>query len=376
MRTLRTSFIVVLLGVALSPLGCRWSSEESEPPNSTLSAPLSIEEAEGFARTLETRLKQGDGVFFIRAMDWSSLTDRVLEGLEGTPEAKQFSRADLLRSFSGERGFAQTIALKVRNGGAYSFLRAKKNANDEISLTFRLVEQDGGLDYHDLYVRRMPDGGVGVYEIHLYHFGENFSETLRRALVPERYVGGVTSYGTMMSDAVQILFRERSQDVQRCFSAFEEGRYQDALNIYDQLPPELRVLKPLVIIRLQAAQKHPDEGVYRFVLAEAREQMRDDVCADFLSLDYFFNHKMYENALDCVDRIDAYVGGDIYLNFFRCYALVHLAQCDRAKQLFLETITKDPSLKEDPTFRGLGKILEKSTNSKAIDPFEEYVPET
>ncbi|MDO4576439.1 MAG: hypothetical protein Q4D98_14630 [Planctomycetia bacterium] len=315
---------------------------------------IAQEDAEAFARSLEVSLSKGDAAPFIRAMDWSALTDRILKDIPEHRGEPAYKRNDLYQSLSKSGGICKSIADKVTQGGAYQFLRFKA---DPPRLMFRLVDPEGGLDYHDLYLTRDSGGAIRIGEMFLYHFGETLTDGLRKTLVPEEYVGGKNSYGVMMSDVVRILFRENVTYIQMMFSSYEEGKYQRTLDIYDSLPKELRTTKSLQILRLQAAQKLGDPHVYAFVLADLRNQMAGDACVEFLSLDYFFNHHQFGDALECLDRIDRIVGSDVYLNVFRSMALLQTGKHEEARNRLQEAIQKEPRLRNDPTFQAMEQRL-------------------
>ena len=139
--------------------------------------------------------------------------------------------------------------------------------------------------------------------------------------------------------------------------------------MYDQLPEELQRLKTFQFWRLKIAQSHPDPSVYVFVLADVRKRFEKEVWADFLSLDYFLNRKEFQNALICLDRIDFLVGGDPYLESFRCWAYLNLNNVKEAQKHLNAGLAKEPGLAEDPSFKSLKKRLE-MMESKPLNPFE------
>ncbi|MDO4583479.1 MAG: hypothetical protein Q4D62_05175 [Planctomycetia bacterium] len=335
-------------------VGCLKSSEKETLP----SKEISMEEATLWGQKLEKTLREGDASFFLRAMDWSAWTDRILKEIPEKRAEGTYKRADLYQSLSLSGGIAKTVAEKVKNGGAYHFLRVLKG--DTPKLLFRLIDPDGGVDYHELFLHRGKDGNICVEEIYLYHFGETFTNALRRTLFPELYVGGVNSYGVMMSEVVSILFRENIDLIQKMYTAFDQQQYQKVLDYYDALPQELQANKSLQILRLQAAQQIGDPAIYAFVLTDLRNQMKGDVCVDFLSLDYFFQQKQYPEALRCLERIDRILGSDPYLEVYRCHALLFMGKRQEARQRYEKALQEDSRLLHDPTFQAIGKALEQS----------------
>ncbi|MDO4627977.1 MAG: hypothetical protein Q4C70_02210 [Planctomycetia bacterium] len=345
----------------------------SENTSRNLPAPVTVavgelpteEEARNFARELETSLKDGDASVFIRAIDWSNLTNRVLAGIPVTEQAR-FDRRYLLQLFSEDGGIAQSVADKIRQGGTYHFLRTRPIDEHTLAVTFRLVDVDGGLDYHDLYLQRRGKNLIQIQEFYLYHFDETFSETLRRTLVPDLYAGGQSDYGMMMSDVILLIYRENQLLIQEFSRAAEEKNAVRALDLFEQLPPELQGQKTFQFWRLQAAQAHTDAQQYEFVLAEVHQRYRDESWADFLSLDYYFGRRDFRSALTCLDRIEKQVGGDPYLASFRCWALLNLQNYTEAQACLENAIKQEPELAKNPSFISLRERLK---NVSPLNPF-------
>ncbi|MGN1273759.1 MAG: hypothetical protein ACI4UF_04150 [Thermoguttaceae bacterium] len=354
--------IFFLLFPLLCLVGCH-KTEEGQEPNL-----ITDEQAIEFSQTIEKSLKAGDPEPLVRAVNWSSLTDRVLVGIPEKDRGR-FDRRYLIQLFSGSDSLVQSIAQKVKAGGSYHFLRLRKLNDQTFVATFRLIDADGGLDYHDLYLARRGLNLVQIEDFYLYHFGETYSESLRRTLAPELYFEGVKDFGMTLTGQMQILIRENTELISELTKAYEAKNIQRSLDLYDQLPEELQRLKTFQFWRLKIAQSHPDPSVYVFVLADVRKRFEKEVWADFLSLDYFLNRKEFQKALICLDRIDFLVGGDPYLESFRCWAYLNLNNVKEAQKHLNAGLAKEPGLAEDPSFKSLKKRLE-MMESKPLNPFE------
>ena len=354
--------IFFLLFPLLCLAGCH-KAEESQEPNL-----ITDEQAIEFSQTIEKSLTTGDSGPFIRAVNWSSLTDRVLAGIP-EKDRSRFDRRYLIQLFSGSDSLVQSIAQKIEEGGSYHFLRLRKLNDQTFVATFRLVDEAGGLDYHDLYLARRGLNLVQIEDFYLYHFGETYSESLRRTLVPELYFEGVKDFGMTLTENMQILIRENTELISELTKAYEAKNVQRSLDLYDQLPEELKRLKTFQFWRLKMAQSHPDPSVYVFVLADVRTHFGKEAWADFLSLDYFMNRREFQNALVCLDRIDFLMGGDPYLESFRCWAFLNLKNVEEARKHLNAGLEKEPGLAEDPSFKSLEKRLD-SMKRKPLNPFE------
>lgn len=361
MNTSMLKNIVVALAVLLTVPGCRDTldlSEVNAPPETKNRAPVTPEEAVAFGNALEKSLHE-DGGMFARVMDWGAIADAVLRDLPENRKDGMYRRKDLLASLTQSGGVARHVSEKIKRGGGYHFLRLKSAPDarpGEQVLMFRYIDPDGGVDYHHLYVHRGVTDTLAVREIFMFHFGETYSDSIRQTLAPELYAGGARNYGgnvpaVRMTEVVQMRFRENIHTIQAMFDAYEKSNFQQTLDFFDMLPDELKTNKTLQILRLNAAMRHADPTVYMYVMADLRHKMKDDPCVDFLSLDYLFGKELYGEVLQSINRIDTIIGGDPYLNLFRCMALVRLGRPEEAKQLYRISVQADPRLKNDPDFQ-------------------------
>lgn len=355
-------FLLLSLLFPLCFAGCHKTEERLEPNL------ITDEQAIEFSQTIEKSLSAGDLAPLIRGVNWSSLTDRVLAGIP-EKDRERFDRRYLIRLFSGSDSLVQSVAQKVKAGGSYHFLRLRKLNDQTLVATFRLIDEFGGLDYHDLYLARRGENLVQIEDFYLYHFGETYSESLRRTLAPELYLEGVKDFGMTLTENMQILIRENTELLSELTKAYEANNIQRTLDLYDQLPEDLRRLKTIQFWRLKMAQGHPDPSVYMFVLADVRKCFENEAWVDFLSLDYFMNRGEFQNALICLDRIDSLVGGDPYLESFRCWAFLNLKNVEEAQKRLNAGLEKEPGLKEDPSFKSLNKRLE-TMKRQPLNPFE------
>ncbi len=69
-------------------------------------------------------------------------------------------------------------------------------------------------------------------------------------------------------------------------------------------------------MRYQAAAQTGEAELLQ-VVEDFRGYYPDDVCLDFLLVDYHVLRKEHDKALEAIDRLDASVGGDTHLNLLR-----------------------------------------------------------
>src|SRR5947209_8172511 len=91
------------------------------------------------------------------------------------------------------------------------------------------------------------------------------------------------------------------------------GEPKKALQAYEQLPPAFKGNKKFLVMRLQAAKAVSDDEYVRAVEG-LRTHYPQGTSTDLFSMDGYLLTGQWDQALACVDRVDAAVGGDPYLD--------------------------------------------------------------
>lgn len=86
------------------------------------------------------------------------------------------------------------------------------------------------------------------------------------------------------------------------------------------------------------------EADYLAAMQMFRKLYPEDAAIDFISIDYFFLQKRFDEARKSIDRLDRAVGGDPYLNVIRGNAWMEEGRFDEARQAMEEAIKKKPDL--------------------------------
>lgn len=263
------------------------------------------------ARQLESAVKQGNGDAAASLFDVDAATDRAIAGVAAPPGVAQGFRQGL----KSNAPLIKQIAQNVRGGG-YRFLRARQ-VGGETRVLFRMVQAQGGLNYHDWVVGTDAAGQLKFVDLYTAASGELMSQTLRRAFV----MAAAHANPTLIE---RLTGRDRDfvnniKTMQQITGALRAKRYQDALNAYGELPKSLQDDKNCMLLRLAAAQhlkaERPNE--YEATMNDFARLFPGDPCLDLVCLDGLIEQKKFDQARQSLDRLKTFTGGDPYLGVMR-----------------------------------------------------------
>jgi predicted Zn-dependent protease len=155
--------------------------------------------------------------------------------------------------------------------------------------------------------------------------------------------------GAMMGDGSASSKRtlETAKTFQRVQELIASHRYREAKSVLDGLEPRLRKEKSILIAQLTVAASldvDGSTGEYARAIAAFEEQFPDDPALELLSIDGYFLKGETDEALAAIDRLDARVGGDPYLDFMRGSMLLEAEQFDRARERAHAALEREPGL--------------------------------
>jgi hypothetical protein len=293
-----------------------------------------------FAESLQEQVRLRNPEAINAALDWDAILETAMAGIPAPEAVRQGFAKGFKSNLSSESGFSQQIVRQLGTGGSYRLLRVH-SVDGRLRALFRLLSQDGAVNYHDFILTRRPDGTVRASDVHIFLSGELLSATLRRAYLPaaaDASKGMLARLTGQESDYIKNL--DRLKEISK---AVAEGRDRDALKLYAGLPRSVQTDKNVLLMRLRAAQ-NVDEQEYAAVIAEFRSAHPGDAGLDLISLDGYFMKKQYNQVLRCLERLDTALGGDPYLDLMRANVSCELQKLDEARQLAQKAIDGDDSL--------------------------------
>jgi tetratricopeptide (TPR) repeat protein len=297
------------------------------------------EDCLAFALAFERAIQSGDVEAANPLVDWDAIAHAATAGLGIPPQTRaEFGRGvtDSLRS--GDKGLFAAISGQVTAGGSYRFLRVRE-IDGHPTVLFRLINESG-LNYHEFLLQKQA-GKLRAVDLLIHLSGEKLSATLRRTATPlaqqwtkpllqrlttavPEYVRHFDKFGTLSA-------------------AVREKRHDEALEIYGSMPEALRQDKAVLLMRHQAAMKTSEEELLRSI-EDFRQYYPEDACLDFLLIDYYTLRGEYDQSIASIDRVDASVGGDPYLNTNRSDILYAKGEAAKAFALAEKAVADCPDL--------------------------------
>ena len=299
--------------------------------------PLSEAEGASFGRKIEQEFNGNDSAYYVQAFDLDAFLDRAF------PEQKDLG--DQWNEF--KRGFQdsylQTFGKQLRLIASCKYLSTRQVAG-KTRVLLRMLMRNGAVNYHELILIRGQDGQPRIADVFLYVTGETMSDTARRAALPaliDSQKSLLQRIFTTQSDLIT-----HYQHWRELMLLSGQGRYQQVLNAYADLPASLQKEKFILVQQIRASQMlgRPREQLYLQALELWQRTYPDDPSIDLISIDACLLRKHYDEALGHVDRLDRAVGGDPYLDVQRAFILEMKGDDVKAEAAAKRAIEREPTL--------------------------------
>jgi len=311
-------------------------------PAATLPLGAATEEAAlDFAYDLEFALNSADTAMVIEAFDQDALIDAILEGVEVSPDFLASLRLGMREGLQEAiPEFADQLLAPVAAGARYSFLRSQRHEGGNRAL-FRLLFAASGFNYYAWDLVSTPTGEIRAADMYVAGLGLSASEMIRSNLV--------TPSGDLTFDAngpTERSFEElaaSSTALTEVVQSIKDQRYQDAIDRINALPLPIRDQKQFQMFKVKATMFLGGEAHER-ALSEARRLFGDDPTFDLMLIDSYLLQGDYNASRASIDRLDALVGGDPYLEVLRSSVASRQGDLAQAKRLCQNAIEQEPDM--------------------------------
>ena len=350
-----TQATLICTSLALIATGC----SSSTSPQAQLDyegktyANVSTAEAEAFADEFYDAIHEGDVGACALLFDMNEVLDQVTAGVD-VPEEFRKGFLNGARSSIQSTGLLAQLTQAVREGASYELLRLYEQDGEQ-HVVFRMLMDEGGVNYHDFRVVKTSAGKVSAVDTRIAATGENFTRTLRRMYISaarsvnrsalERLAGADAD-----AAAASDLMVKMAQEVQT-------GNVHKIVSSFEAAPESVQKDKSLLLMYCQAAMQTENDATYMKALETFRKHHPDDPAVEFLSLDWLTMKERYDDALKSLDKINKSVGGDGYLDSLRAELLYTKGEVDSALQTAESAMTECPDL-INPYWTALGLNLQ------------------
>jgi len=251
------------------------------------------------------------------AFDVETLVGRTKKLLQGTGVATE--------ALPNATRTALDKALAALQGTQLQFLRVRQD-NGETRALLRVIGRENTLNYLELVCELRLMKQVKIVDLYSMTSGELLSETMQRIAI---MVGPEPSLFDRLAGR-QNAGLAKGKAALEIVKLSEAGDHQGVLKKFNVLSPELQRQKLLIMLRAKSASK-VSEPEYLGALRFWRANYPKDPAVDLISIDSFFLQQKYDMALEAIDRLDASVGGDPYLDLYRSTLHQKMGQNDLAE---------------------------------------------
>lgn len=330
-----TSFYTQLLAVSLFIvlIGCDRSTQVEVAPttlppvdvaSSTNSkSNISDEEANTFATHWIGALERQDSRAGSQLIAWRYIVGQSLATFNISDKEKTAITDGFMTSTSQLVG---EIANVSKRGGDYRFVHVLRRGGAPYVL-FRINDPELGFNYHQLRLRKV-NGKVEADQFFTAVTGEEMSETLRNLLAPS--VESMSVLGKLSGAQKTALENLKMQKNMK--AAIERGQPTAALQIYQEMPDEVKKSKMSMLHRITATPVE-DEEAYATAINEFLELFPDDASVGMVTLDSAVIKNDPELLLQGYDALQKWTGGDPFLSLMVAANLAIMGRKEKAKEL-------------------------------------------
>jgi hypothetical protein len=293
------------------------------------------------AQAIEKAAQSGDSKKLDELIDWDEIYDKATADLNVSAQVRSRFFQGMKEESQKTGGVSRLVTGAVALGGSYKLVRVHKIDNQTRAL-FRLVLPNaGGINYHDLVLNHSRSGQIRAEDVFIFLTGEFLSTTFRRGLLSAAAQFSSTRLaGLKPSDAAYV---KHLPQILEMIEHSKKHEPRKALDVYNELPPELKSDKNLLLLRLGPAQALGGQE-YANAMDDFRSFHPSDTCIDFLSIDHHVLKKEFDAAIACVQRVDKSLGGDAYLQVILANILVAKEDLPAAAAAARQAIKVEPGL--------------------------------
>lgn len=294
-----------------------------------VSADENLDKALKLGNNIEESIENNNPSYINNLFDLEKFLDSAI------PESKNPLEQAFLEGFTGEFNKSFDLGVSIINeigsGGEYTFLDAH-TVNNTYYLIFRMLS-DQTVNYHE-YKLDLSEDEFTIIDIYNYYSGSYMSEILARV-----YRGG-SLYITGTSDKQKQELRSivRLNQISEFVSA---GKYKKAIKQWYKIPAYLRNEKPYLAEGLKVA-KFLDEEKFQEVYTQYKTNFPEEGGKYLIALEALSYQERSKEALECLEKLDAFLHVDPMLNLIRANLNYELDNKSLAIKNLKELIRTNP----------------------------------
>ncbi len=341
----RTLWTYLALSVSLLSAGCNakppTGGTGAAPPPAAVKpaslAPVSDAQAKAFAAALTLAVQSESGSEDL--IDYGGMLDRASTGFGTMPKSMAKFRTGVTQGMLSS-GVLPQVRDQIKQGASYTHLRTHQTT-EGTRVTMRLIFGENSFLYHDFLVQDQ-NGRVQALDIYQSSVGEDLSETTRRLMIPLIAHENRTIVDRLSGQ--ESLFIKHANELGKATTFRLAGEHQQALQIFNSLPIEMRNEKFIMVQQIISARGINDETAVQQVIERMRVQHPSDPATALFSIDYYYVNKDYSKSIATLQQLDQSVGGDANLWCMIAGILLETEDIPGAKAAVDKAISMEPDL--------------------------------
>ncbi len=323
--------MLILWGLAAIVAGyCAAASQAAPPERSLPSKEEALQTIDWFARAATA----GDWATADAQIDWDTILDKAMADVEASDRFRNSYRLGLKRTLAGELGFVRKTGRLLEAGGTIRLLRIQQQDGQTRAL-LRIWPTRQSIVYEELLLAR-SNGVIRIVDVYRLASGELMSESLRRG-----YLLAAVGQSRQAGNKKESELLTHLATISEMSDKFRRQKFAEALAAYRKLPESLQRDKNLLLLRLSAAQQLGGNE-YAAAVEAFRAAFPNDGALNFVLLEYALRNRLLSEGLNCVQRIDAAVGGDPGLACTRAQLLLAAGKLAEARQQAAQAMAHEP----------------------------------
>jgi tetratricopeptide (TPR) repeat protein len=300
-------------------------------------------EATSFAKTIEKSIKDGEREILNNAIHAPAMAQKL--------NKIKASQKDINSMIKG-MDIGKKITGEIAGDGTYEFVKII-SIKEKKYVLFRL-QGTNGINYHQIELCKVADK-VKISDIYIFLTGEFLTETIQNLF---NTIAGDGNYSKKDERDLE----EFSVKIKELKSHIEDEEYDKAKKLYDALPAKLKSNSTVLLYGVFIAQGK-DSVAYEAAMNAYKKSKPNAFNLDLLMIDGLFLKKDYKGALAAINRLDAYINKDPFLDYYR-YLIYNMLEDDKNALFHIEKVTKEfpkyPSLQLEliASYKQLGKQKE------------------
>lgn len=296
---------------------------------------------EAVAASLVQALNQRNESAAADFLDMAALGERIGKAMTTNP-AEQQQMAHALNEGNAHKLIQSYFKILDTRHGTVRLMKTTQR-NGQVLALVRFDMGGNGFDYLEFILQPDSSGRYRAVDWYQLSRGELMSVNLG-ALVklmadPDPDLVH-RLLGTTRFDSNQLAKLKQIGDLQR------SGDYAGALATANQLPPEIADARVFLTFRVTLASLAGNKAEHQRILGVLAHKYSDDPAVAFLLIDYYFNLRQMDKALQCVVTIERRVGSDGVTNMLKANINMMTGAYAEGLALAQQAIQLEPDLKD------------------------------